>query len=240
MLFTVNNLLSSRAICKTLIEHQFVAAVCKQVECSRPKASFNAYSILEKKSQKQIELINELYWFFNYATSQKDTLEELLSQYPNLIVHLCEDFLSADQDSDPSLMHPLLTSIANLIEAAQSLTPCLQKTLAYLVQNVQLHAKLIATVVDADGSNKKLCLFMLSNLLVFIVGSVHFDPYLAMLTADECLDAIAALLKTPSTDHPTRKEALLLVYYIGEACCERAEFAKTARFVCYFMDTLSN
>jgi hypothetical protein len=99
-----------------------------------------------------------------------------MCQYPNLVVHLCEDFINAEQQLDcevnvslPAIMHPLLTSIANLLEAASA--PYLQQTLTYLVQNAPFHAKLITNVTSAEGHSKKLCLFMLSNLLVYTVGT---------------------------------------------------------------------
>lgn len=63
-----------------------------------------------------------------------------------------------------------------------------------------------------------------------------------MLTTEGMLEAMIDLLANHLTDVQTKKEIFVLVYYVAEGCSEplRPEFFKTAKFLSFFMDALSN
>jgi hypothetical protein len=92
-LFAINNLCNYPGVTARLVDCGVGTSLKTQNECLRPKQSFNAYTLMEQRTEKQIELIKELYWCFSYLTLSKPSLESLLSQYPNLVVHLCQDFI---------------------------------------------------------------------------------------------------------------------------------------------------
>ena len=106
-----------------------------------------------------------------------------------MVIHMCEDFINSDiyLESDVEvnkalILQPLLTAISNIIEVSQiSQDFCgLQTNLGYLITNRELHRALIKL-----SNNPKLCLYLLSNLIVYVQASQDkalYSDYLSSLT----------------------------------------------------------